>query len=126
MEATQESLEIATRQYREGEVDLDRVNNLRKDLIVQLDLETATRGQTTIALIRVYKTMGGGWTLGTTTGLEEIPEHEALLSALPAQEVTGQNQWGSVSTVPSTTEEATRSLFSPTILAFEPGRQGTL
>ena len=61
VEATRESLRIATSQYREGNTDLDRVNNLRKDLITQQDLEIAARGQAAIALIRIYKTMGGGW-----------------------------------------------------------------
>lgn len=70
VEATRESVRIATTQYREGSVDLDRVNNLRKDLIRQLDLETAAQGQATVALIRVYKTMGGGWM--PTNGMVEI------------------------------------------------------
>lgn len=73
VEATRESLEIATTQYREGSVDLDRVNNLRKDLIRQLDLETAAQGQAAIALIRVYKTMGGGWLPGSGNVISSQP-----------------------------------------------------
>ena len=69
LKATEDSVEVAKIQYKEGEVDLDRVNNLRKDLIAQLDLVTAAEGQATIALIRVFKTMGGGWKVGAGTVL---------------------------------------------------------
>ena len=61
--ALQESVDLAVSQYRAGDVDLDRVNNLRKELIAQLDVETSVRGLASIALIKVYKTMGGGWAL---------------------------------------------------------------
>ena len=59
--STSEALEIAIGQFREGAIDLDRVNNLRKDLIRQMDLRTTTEGEAAIALIRLYKAMGGGW-----------------------------------------------------------------
>ena len=63
VKATEESLTVARKQYKEGNTDLDRVNNLRKELIQQLDNLTLAEGQVLIALIRIYKTMGGGWTI---------------------------------------------------------------
>ena len=63
VDALHESLDLAVAQYKAGDVDLDRVNNLRKELIAQLDIRTSVEGQAAIALIRVYKTMGGGWAL---------------------------------------------------------------
>ena len=59
VQATAESIDIAEIQYKEGEIDLDRVNNLRKDLISQLDLMTAAEGQTAIALVSLFRTLGG-------------------------------------------------------------------
>ena len=112
VEATRESLEIATKQYREGSVDLDRVNNLRKDLIRQLDLETAAQGQAAIALIRVYKTMGGGWQLGSGSVVSPQP----LLptpAADPTTDSTEEASEESESTTPTEQSDFETDLEDP-------------
>lgn len=76
--STAEALDIAIGQFKEGAVDLDRVNNLRKDLIRQMDLRVTTEGEAAIALIRLYKAMGGGWNLCDSPP-QGVPYHEMTM-----------------------------------------------
>lgn len=61
--ATKESLALAQVHYNEGWIDFDRVNNLQQDLVPQQDDFVAARADVALALIRVYRTLGGGWQL---------------------------------------------------------------
>lgn len=61
--STKEAVELATKQYQAGNVGFDRVTDLRTDLIRQMDSLVVTQGKTSLALIRLHKTMGGGWSL---------------------------------------------------------------
>jgi len=62
VEATRESLRIGTKQYEAGSIEFDRLNDLRKELVDQLDGLAVEEGKAALFLIKVYKTMGGGWT----------------------------------------------------------------
>lgn len=63
VQATRESLETGIKQYQAGTIEYDRLNDLRKELLEQLDLLAIERGKATLFLIRVYRTMGGGWAI---------------------------------------------------------------
>ncbi|WP_145415709.1 TolC family protein [Planctomycetes bacterium K23_9] len=63
VESSREAVMLATKQYEKGKVRLDRVTDLRTDLIQQTDALVLAAGEASLALIRLYKTMGGGWTM---------------------------------------------------------------
>jgi multidrug efflux system outer membrane protein len=64
VEAARRSLEIATIQYREGQVDFQRVLDSQKTLFSQQERLVTSRGEVTQSLIALYKAMGGGWQAG--------------------------------------------------------------
>ncbi|MFK7770063.1 MAG: efflux transporter outer membrane subunit [Mariniblastus sp.] len=61
--ALRESLDVGDKQYKAGTIEFDRLNDLRKELVEQLDVLAIEKGKATLFLIRVYKTMGGGWSI---------------------------------------------------------------
>lgn len=79
---TEESVRLATTQYREGAVDFERVFNLQNVLVRQQDNLALARGEIALALIDVYRAIGGGWQLR----LERPPVLPVLLP--PVEEVS--------------------------------------
>lgn len=75
-----EAVELATTQYREGKVGFDRVTDLRTDLIGQMHTLITAQGEATLSLIRLYKTMGGGWTLPHET-TQQVAVSSTVLNA---------------------------------------------
>lgn len=63
-QAAKRSLDIATIQYQEGQVDFERVLDSQRSLFAQQDRLVATRSSVTQSLIALYKAMGGGWQAG--------------------------------------------------------------
>ena len=59
--AAQRAVDIANTQYRDGAVDFNWVFTLESTLVVQQDELAATQGRVSIALVRLYKALGGGW-----------------------------------------------------------------
>ncbi len=59
--AASESVELAQNQYREGEVDFQRLVDSERALVQLQDELTASRGAIAIHLVAIYKAMGGGW-----------------------------------------------------------------
>lgn len=97
IEATRRSLELAEIQYGEGDTDLDRVNNLRKELIARLNDEAAANGLAAVYLIQVYRTLGGGWKLAppsnsyaTLATAQSRPAEASIEILTPTQP---QQQW---------------------------------
>ena len=81
--ATVESVQIVTRQYQEGKIDFDRVNNLQRDLVVQQDALAVAQADVALGLIGIYRAMGGGWQIRLDqytplNGEEEIAEAQPL------------------------------------------------
>jgi len=62
-EATTASLSLARVHYAQGWIDFDRVNNLQRDFILRQDELIAAQADVALAMIRVYRTLGGGWEL---------------------------------------------------------------
>jgi len=59
--ATERSVELSLAQYREGLIDFNRVFNLQSALVQQQDDLASARASVALSLIRIYKTLGGGW-----------------------------------------------------------------
>ena len=65
--AAKKSVELVRIQYREGQIDFGRVFVLESALVQRQDQLIATQAQVALALIQVYKAMGGGWQLRMRT-----------------------------------------------------------
>jgi len=59
--ASQQAVDTATIQYREGEVTFNRLITTLSDNLQQQDLVAEVRGSAATNLIRVFKALGGGW-----------------------------------------------------------------
>jgi NodT family efflux transporter outer membrane factor (OMF) lipoprotein len=59
--AAERSVELVLEQYRSGRADFNRVYTTQSQLVVQQDQLAATRGSIALALISVYRALGGGW-----------------------------------------------------------------
>jgi NodT family efflux transporter outer membrane factor (OMF) lipoprotein len=86
-ENVQQSLELSTIQYREGETDFLRVDIAAANLARQQDSQAAVEGLVASNLIGAYKALGGGWEL--RLGHEFIPE--AMV-----EEMRGRTNWGNL------------------------------
>ena len=82
VEASERSVELALKQYREGAIDFDRVFNLQSLLAQQQDDLARAQAEVTISLVRVYKALGGGWQVRLGQGLPyELSAKEVLIQA---------------------------------------------
>ena len=115
-DAASKSVDLVRIQYKEGAVDFGRVFVLESSLVQRQDQLIATEAEVAIALVRLYKALGGGWQLRLSTPycgqfpLDEIASMELLqdgeltesplsspdmmaseeeLQVLPADETTG-------------------------------------
>ncbi|HET9700023.1 MAG TPA: efflux transporter outer membrane subunit [Burkholderiales bacterium] len=96
VQAARRSLDIATLQYQEGQVDFERVLDSQRTLFSQQERLVAARGGVTQSLVALYKAMGGGWQAGrarpvvdeaTGETMAERSEWKGLLAApLPPPE----------------------------------------
>lgn len=82
VKASEESVELARTQYREGAIDFDRVNNLERQLVLQQDSLATAETEVALGLISIYKALGGGWQI--RYGAYAVPEPE---TAEPGEEV---------------------------------------
>jgi outer membrane protein TolC len=61
--STEESVRLARIQYNEGLTDFDRVNNLERQLAESQDTLATAETEVALALVGIYRTLGGGWQL---------------------------------------------------------------
>lgn len=83
--ASQRSSEIANIQYREGAVDFQRVIDSDRELVLQQDLWTSSRGRIALNLIAMYKALGGGW---------EIFSGNDVISPENSNAMSERTNWG--------------------------------
>jgi outer membrane protein TolC len=83
----QQSFELSTMQYTEGETDFLRVDIAAVNLTRQQDSQAATQGLVASNLIAAYKALGGGWEL--RLGNEFIPEPMV-------RQMRGRTNWGNI------------------------------
>ena len=60
-DASRESVELVSSQYREGIVDFNRVFNVQQFLTQQQDQLAVAEGTVAQSLIQLYRALGGGW-----------------------------------------------------------------
>ena len=61
VQAAQRTVEITLEQYRVGAVDFTAVYLFQAELAQQQDQLAVSRGEITLSLIRLYRSLGGGW-----------------------------------------------------------------
>ncbi|MCE5302368.1 MAG: efflux transporter outer membrane subunit [Planctomycetaceae bacterium] len=59
--ASQESVDLVMKQYREGIVDFNRVFNVQQSLTQQQDQLAVAEGTVAQYIIQLYRSLGGGW-----------------------------------------------------------------
>ena len=90
-ESAQQSLELSTIQYTEGEIDFLRVDIAAANLSRQQDSQAAVEGLVAASLIGAYKALGGGWEL--RVGREFIPQSMV-------EEMRGRTNYGGILDAP--------------------------
>jgi outer membrane protein TolC len=75
VQAAQRSLQLATRLYKDGLVDFQNVLDAQRVLFDGENQLAATRGNTVINLVQLYRALGGGWDPdGPADALSHDPE----------------------------------------------------
>ena len=87
--ASQRSVDLSMIQYREGQVDYQRVLDSQRFLANQQDKWTTVRGDVIVNLISMYKALGGGWQIG---------EGMAFVSKENVEEMQKRTDWGDLLT----------------------------
>ncbi|MGD1987548.1 MAG: efflux transporter outer membrane subunit [Desulfobacterales bacterium] len=98
--AYKSSVALSTRQYKEGDVDFQRVLDAQQNLVQQQDNLVTTNGDVGLNLISLYKALGGGWEM--RTGKDFVPD------SIKAQ-MKERTNWG--------------DLLSPAELEFPPSEE---
>ena len=87
--AAQQVVDLTGRQYAEGAVDFTTVLVAQQLLVQQEDLLTSSRGQTALAMVTLYKALGGGW---------EPWEGRSVISEETAEQMKSRTRWGDLVT----------------------------
>ncbi|MCE5267066.1 MAG: efflux transporter outer membrane subunit [Planctomycetaceae bacterium] len=82
VDASRESVELVSAQYREGTVDFNRVFNVQQSLTQQEDQLAVAEGSVAQFLIQLYRALGGGWEIRLAGGPQPLGPTPA---AAPAQ-----------------------------------------
>ena len=72
VEAYSNAVNLSTRQYKEGDVDFQRVLDAQQNLVQQQDNLVTTTGDVGLNLISLYKALGGGWEM--RAGKDFVPD----------------------------------------------------
>jgi len=100
VEAYKSSVNLSTRQYKEGLVDFQRVLDAQQNLVRQQDNWVATTGNVGLSLVALYKALGGGWEM--RAGKDFVPDDIKA-------EMQKRTNWG--------------DLLSPNELEFPPSQE---
>jgi NodT family efflux transporter outer membrane factor (OMF) lipoprotein len=85
VEAYSNAVNLSTRQYKEGDVDFQRVLDAQQNLVQQQDNLVTSTGDIGLNLISLYKALGGGWEM--RAGKDFVP---ARIKA----EMKARTNWG--------------------------------
>jgi NodT family efflux transporter outer membrane factor (OMF) lipoprotein len=100
VQAAQRAVTISVAQYREGEVDYQRVLDSERELLQQQTSLTQTVSSVSTNLIALYKALGGGW---------ELAQGEPVVPDPTRQEMKARTNWGDMLSRPRPIETATDS-----------------
>jgi NodT family efflux transporter outer membrane factor (OMF) lipoprotein len=82
--AAQRVVDLVSQQYADGAVDFTTVLLAQQFLVQQQDLYEASRGQTALAMVGLYKALGGGW---------EPWQGRSVVSEETAAQMSGRTRW---------------------------------
>ena len=85
VDVAKKSVALALVQYRDGAADYQRVLDTQKVLVGQQDLFTARRGDVAVALITLYRALGGGWQVGNNNN---------FVTESTQKEMSSRTDWG--------------------------------
>jgi NodT family efflux transporter outer membrane factor (OMF) lipoprotein len=80
-QATAESVELARTKYNLGSIDFNRVNDLQRTLVLQQDELATVQTEAALSLVRVYRSLGGGWQI--RHGVPTVEPLPAVTDELP-------------------------------------------
>ncbi|MFN3192470.1 MAG: efflux transporter outer membrane subunit [Aureliella sp.] len=122
VKANEESVELAISLYKEGKQDFGRVFIVESGLVQSQDQLVALRANVALALVKTYKSLGGGWEIRCTGGPQAFGElstqvlvstDQAEIQALPEIAVADDsampllgNEAGEVDSSPPPIQEA--------------------
>jgi outer membrane protein TolC len=103
--ASNRTVEITNEQYVQGAVDFTPVFLFESTLTSQQDLYASSQGDVALALIAVYRALGGGWQIRLGNGmaappdvqmptLNEMPLREAVDNDIQFQSVSFETMYG--------------------------------
>ena len=110
MSASERALEIATTRYREGYADFQRVLDAQRVVFTQADRKLQNDGQHLIAIVAIYKALGGGWSPDQV--------HD-MLPAATLQQMQDRSDWGDLPT------QAVQDLVQPPVEGNDPTTEPT-
>ena len=87
--AAEKVVDLVSQRYAEGAVDFTTVLLAQQLLVQQQDLFTASRGQTALTMVTIYKSLGGGW---------EPWADRSVVSSDTANEMSARTRWGDLVT----------------------------
>jgi len=90
-EAANRSLELANARYKEGYADFQRVIEAQRSVAAQTDRELVNQSSHISSVIRLYKALGGGWSV---TAVEQ------LVSAETRETMEARTDWDDLLTAP--------------------------
>ncbi|MEM8733154.1 MAG: efflux transporter outer membrane subunit [Planctomycetota bacterium] len=88
--ANQEAVELAISLYKEGQQDFGRVFVVESGLVQSQDQLVALRANVALALIKTYKSLGGGWEVRCTGGPQAFGDLAAAVTD-PVAEIPVSN-----------------------------------
>ncbi|MBL7152369.1 MAG: efflux transporter outer membrane subunit [Phycisphaerae bacterium] len=75
--ASERSVELVQTLYKNGLTDFQNVLDMQRMLFLQQDKLAASRGQVVLNMVRIYKSLGGGWSGETSEPKKQGPEEDS-------------------------------------------------
>ncbi len=87
--SAQKAADIVAKQYKEGDVDFNRIALIEQTLVEQQDRQAQAHGEIAQGLIQVYRAAGGGWEAPIPErSFEEIPAASPIEWSTPEEATT--------------------------------------
>jgi outer membrane protein TolC len=73
--AAQKSVDLVRELYENGLTDFNNVLDMQRSLTIQQDLLAESQGAVANNLVRIYTSLGGGWSVELIEDIEENDQH---------------------------------------------------
>jgi outer membrane protein TolC len=73
--AAQKSVDLVRELYENGLTDFNNVLDMQRSLTIQQDLLAESQGEVANNLVRIYTSLGGGWSVELIEEIEENDQH---------------------------------------------------